>query len=150
MKQIRKLLCFVLVTLSVTSIASAATDYTFETDDTPEYYPSTSYEEIYGSLYNYGGPNIVDYQTTRSRNWSMGPSQQRRRGSWKKLCFPGCRPASARHPAADMVFREGPMVFPKASPRYRNCRRCSRTSRISNISLPPIPAWRGWSVKTAA
>ena len=62
MKRIRKLLCFVLVTLSVTSIASAATDYTFETDDTPEYYPSTSYEEIYGSLYNYGGPNIVDYQ----------------------------------------------------------------------------------------
>ena len=75
MKRIRKLLCFVLVTLSVTSIASAATDYTFETDDTPEYYPSTSYEEIYGSLYNYGGPHIVGYQIPLLGNGDFSPKK---------------------------------------------------------------------------
>lgn len=86
MKQIRKLLCFVLVTLSVTSIASAATDYTFETDDTPEYYPSTSYEEIYGSLYNYGGPNIVDYQIPELEYGTFSTTQT---GIMEKALLPG-------------------------------------------------------------
>lgn len=43
-----------------TSAHAAA--YSFTTNGTPEYYSSTSYEEVYGSQYNYGGPNVVDYQ----------------------------------------------------------------------------------------
>ena len=39
-----------------------ADDYTFHGAAAPEYYPSTSYEEVYGARYNYGGRNIVDYQ----------------------------------------------------------------------------------------
>ena len=39
-----------------------ATDYSFTTTAPQDYYKSTSYEDIYGSQYNYGGKNVVDYQ----------------------------------------------------------------------------------------
>lgn len=44
------------------SVNAFAADYDFETGMDTEYYPSTSYEDAYGSAYNYGGPNLVDYQ----------------------------------------------------------------------------------------
>ena len=40
-----------------------ASDYSFKGTPETEYYPSTSYEVTYGSKYNYGGPNKVDYET---------------------------------------------------------------------------------------
>lgn len=39
-----------------------ATDYSFTTDAPQDYYKSNSYEDVYGSQYNYGGKNVVDYQ----------------------------------------------------------------------------------------
>ena len=39
-----------------------AADYSFTTDAPQDYYGDTSYEDIYGSQYNYGGPNVVDFQ----------------------------------------------------------------------------------------
>lgn len=39
-----------------------AAEYTFETTAPQDYYKSTSYEDVYGSQYNYGGKNVVDYQ----------------------------------------------------------------------------------------
>ena len=44
------------------SVNAFAADYDFETGMDTEYYPSTSDEDAYGSAYNYGGPNLVDYQ----------------------------------------------------------------------------------------
>lgn len=38
-----------------------AADYSFTTDAPQDYYGDTSYEAIYGSQYNYGGPNVVDF-----------------------------------------------------------------------------------------
>lgn len=61
----KKLLSMTLLTaamLSMLTVGAQAADYDFVTDGTPEYYDSTSYEEVYGSQYNYGGPNVVDYQ----------------------------------------------------------------------------------------
>lgn len=49
------------LTISLASTALAA-DYSFNTDAPQDYYEDTSYEDIYGSQYNYGGPNIVDFQ----------------------------------------------------------------------------------------
>ena len=43
------------------STAQAA-DYNFETLAPSDYYNSTSYEDVYGSQYNYSGTNVVDYQ----------------------------------------------------------------------------------------
>lgn len=42
--------------------SALAADYTFETTAPQDYYKSTSYEDVYGSQYNYGGKNVVDYQ----------------------------------------------------------------------------------------
>ena len=49
------------LTLAVPARANAA-DYNFKGAAAPEYYPSTSYEDVYGSRYNYGGKNVSDYQ----------------------------------------------------------------------------------------
>lgn len=61
----KKLLSMTLLTaamLSMLTVGAQAADYDFVTDGTPEYYGSTSYEGVYGSQYNYGGPNVVDSQ----------------------------------------------------------------------------------------
>lgn len=39
-----------------------AADYSFTTDAPQDYYGDTSYEALYGSQYNYGGPNVIDFQ----------------------------------------------------------------------------------------
>ena len=51
----------IVAALSMT-VPAFATDYSFTTDAPQDYYGSTSYEDIYGSQYNYGGKNVVDYQ----------------------------------------------------------------------------------------
>ena len=49
------------LTLAAPARANAA-GYNFKGAAAPEYYPSTSYEDVYGSRYNYGGKNVSDYQ----------------------------------------------------------------------------------------
>ncbi len=64
MKSIRKiggLALSVMMVLSMT-VPALATDYSFTTDAPQDYYGSTSYEDVYGSQYNYGSKNVVDYQ----------------------------------------------------------------------------------------
>lgn len=49
--------------LMMTMAASAnAAEVEFEGVDTTRYYTSTEYQTVYGAQYNYGGPNVVDYQ----------------------------------------------------------------------------------------
>ena len=52
---------FVGVALGLTAYAGAA-DYNFAGVDPPAYYQATGYESVYGSGYNYGGANVVDYR----------------------------------------------------------------------------------------
>ena len=52
-----------LMTMAALSVGTFAADYSFETGAGTEYYPATSYADTYGAAYNYGGPNLVDYQT---------------------------------------------------------------------------------------
>jgi len=44
------------------AVPAFASDYSFTTTAPQDYYGSTSYEDVYGSQYNYGGNNVVDYQ----------------------------------------------------------------------------------------
>ena len=63
MKHIRKIAGLALsavMALSITAPAFAS-DYSFSTTAPQDYYGSTSYEDIYGAQYNYGGRNAVDY-----------------------------------------------------------------------------------------
>lgn len=54
-KQIRKIFGFTLTAAMALSLAANVC--------AAEFYPATSYEDTYGTQYNYGGPNLVDYQT---------------------------------------------------------------------------------------
>ena len=49
------------VALGLTAYAGAA-DYNFAGVDPPAYYQATAYESVYGSGYNYGGANVIDYR----------------------------------------------------------------------------------------
>lgn len=53
---------FTAAMLSTLVVSANAADYSFTTDAPQDYYKSTSYEDVYGSQYNYGGKNVVDYQ----------------------------------------------------------------------------------------
>ena len=57
MKLIRRFLNISLVgcMLLSTSTGAHAVDYSFSTESASDYYSSTSYEDAYGSQYNYGG-----------------------------------------------------------------------------------------------
>lgn len=55
-------LALMLMTMAALSVSAFAIEYSIETEENTEYYPSTSYEVIYGAAYNYGGSNLVDYQ----------------------------------------------------------------------------------------
>lgn len=61
-KNLTKAILPVLTLLALAPSAHAAADYSFQTDAPRDYYKSTSYEDVYGSQYNYGGKNVVDYQ----------------------------------------------------------------------------------------
>ncbi|MEY8318852.1 sortase [Oscillospiraceae bacterium 50-58] len=61
-KNLNKAILPVLAVLALTPSAYAAADYSFETTAPQDYYKSTSYEDVHGSQYNYGGRNVVDYQ----------------------------------------------------------------------------------------
>ena len=55
-------LALMLMTMAALSVSAFAMEYSIETEENTEYYPSTSYEVMYGAAYNYGGSNLADYQ----------------------------------------------------------------------------------------
>lgn len=64
MKHIGKIASLALAAVAALSMAAPAfaSDYSFTTTAPQDYYGSTSYEDVYGSQYNYGGRNVVDYE----------------------------------------------------------------------------------------
>lgn len=60
MRKIHKI-CTLLMAVALFSTQAMASDYNFTTDAPQDYYGSTSYEDVYGAQYNYGGQNAVDF-----------------------------------------------------------------------------------------
>jgi LPXTG-site transpeptidase (sortase) family protein len=56
------LAAFLVCAYAVTDVSAA--DYRFYAKDTDDFYRSTLYEDIYGSEYNYGSPNVTDFADT--------------------------------------------------------------------------------------
>lgn len=88
MKHLKRFVSMALVAaaIAVLPVNAHAADYSFSTDGTPQYYPSTAYEEVYGSQYNYGGPNVVDYQIPELEYGSFSTTQT---GVMEKALLPG-------------------------------------------------------------
>lgn len=63
-----------------------AADYTFDTAADTDYYPSTSYEDTYGTAYHYGSKNLVDYQIPELPYGVLSTTQT---GVMEKLRLPG-------------------------------------------------------------
>ena len=68
------------------SISAHAADYSFTTEAPADYYDSTSYEDVYGSRYNYGGPNVVDYLIPGLKYGRFSVTQT---GPMEKALLPG-------------------------------------------------------------
>lgn len=90
-----------------------AADYGFATGGGSEYYDSTSYEDVYGSQYNYGGPNTVDFQTPELEYGSFSTTQT---GVMEKALLPGLQASSATSSGAGgygiSTGGSGPVVLP--------------------------------------
>ncbi len=84
----QRLICCLALAAALFALPTSAyaADYSFTTDGTPEYYSSTSYEEVYGSQYNYGGPNVVDYQIPELEYGTFSTTQT---GVMEKIPLPG-------------------------------------------------------------
>ena len=77
MKHIRRLtgLALTIITMAALSVEAFAAEYCFETGAGTEYYPATSYGDTYGTAYNFGGPNPVDYQIPKLPYGVSGTTQ---------------------------------------------------------------------------
>lgn len=89
MKRFLSLGTMLLTLTSALAVNASAADFSFQTDGTPEYYPSTSYEDIYGSRYSYDGPNIVNYQIPELPYGAFSTTQT---GIMEKVILPGLQP----------------------------------------------------------
>lgn len=88
MKLFQKLVCMALTATATASlsICAFAADYTFDTAADTDYYPSTSYEDTYGTAYHYGSKNLVDYQIPELPYGVLSTTQT---GVMEKLQLPG-------------------------------------------------------------
>ena len=88
MKHINKIAALALsavAALSMTAPAFAA-DYSYTTKAPQDYYGSTSYKDVYGSQYNYGGRNVVDYDVPELE---YGRSSTTMTGVMERTILPG-------------------------------------------------------------
>lgn len=83
--------------LSLTAPAFAS-DYSFTTKAPQDYYGSTSYEDVYGSQYNYGGRNVVAYDVPELE---YGRTSTTMTGVMERTILPGLQQVVAALDGAD-------------------------------------------------
>jgi len=86
MKRIFSLVALAAVMCCTLAVSAQAVDYSFATGASNDYYDPTAYEDVYGSGYNYGGPNVVDYQIPELEYGSFSTTQT---GVMEKAVLPG-------------------------------------------------------------
>jgi len=84
-KQIGSMVLAVAMTASMAATARAF-DYSFTTDAPQDYYGDTTYEDVYGSQYNYGGPNVIDFRVPELEYGCFSTTQT---GIMEKSMLPG-------------------------------------------------------------
>lgn len=83
--------------LSLTAPAFAS-NYSFTTKAPQDYYGSTSYEDVYGSQYNYGGRNVVAYDVPELE---YGRTSTTMTGVMERTILPGLQQVVAALDGAD-------------------------------------------------
>lgn len=106
-KKITGLMLSVVAALSMT-VPAFASDYSFTTTAPQDYYGSTSYEDVYGSQYNYGGKNVVDYQTPELE---YGVQSTTMTGVMERVTLPGLQPSAATGGGGYGVAGGGPITI---------------------------------------
>ena len=144
-------------------VSTHAADYTFTTEGAADYYGSTSYDEVYGSRYNYGGANAIDYQLPELEYGSFSTTQT---GLMEKALLSGLQQnvqaaaGSSAYgiPAGDGVYVSFPEVLtPPASivyqqPAYTNVEGMERKDgSIGTLQIPSLDiSMKVWEGATTA
>lgn len=94
MKRMKRLRVTVLSFAAVIalSVCARAADYSFMTESPGDYYPSTSYGELYGTQYNYNGINLIDLQIPELEYGVVSTTQT---GIMEKNRLPSLQPGAA-------------------------------------------------------
>ena len=111
MKHIRRLtgLALTIITMAALSVEAFAAEYCFETGAGTEYYPATSYGDTYGTAYNFGGPNPMDYQIPELPYGVSGTTQI---GIMEKNYLPGLQQNAGTSISGDYGISGGLYDFP--------------------------------------
>lgn len=91
----KHILAKILTTAAIAStllVSAQAMDYSFTTDAPQDFYKSGSYEDVYGSQYNYGGKNVVDFQIPELEYGRFSTTQT---GVMERTILPGLQAAVA-------------------------------------------------------
>lgn len=105
-------LALMLITMAALPVNAFAMEYSIETEENTEYYPSTSYEVMYGAAYNYGGSNLVDYQIPEL---SYGVSSTTQIGIMEKERLPSLQQNVVTSISGDYDIFGGLYDFPAAA-----------------------------------
>ena len=146
-------LALMLITAASLSVSAFAADYDFETGMDTEYYPSTSYEDTYGSAYNYGGPNLVDYHIPELPYGSFSTTQI---GVMEKGLLPGLQQTVGTAISGEYGLSDGSYDLPSDStatvkpsvPAYTSVDGMERKDgSIGTLKIPPLninmKVWEG-------
>jgi LPXTG-site transpeptidase (sortase) family protein len=121
--------------ISAMAVNAQAADYTFSTDSTPEYYPSTSYEDTYNSQYNYGGQNVIDFQIPELTYGTFSTTQT---GVMEKVLLPGLQQSVATGTASGGYGISDGTTSVVVS---NTATEISSTTGGSSTLLPSVPAF---------
>ena len=176
MKQIRKIAGLALsavMALSMTAPAFAS-DYSFTTTAPQDYYKSTSYEDVYGAQYNYGGHNAVDYDVPELEYGRMSTTQT---GIMERTILPGLQGTVAAvgdpggygvgggvgGPLTELVIEgtggSGPVITPTTpsvqQPGYTSVQGMAyKNGSIGTVKIPKlslsVPVWEGETTASMA
>ena len=154
MKHIRKIAGLMLsltAALSLT-VPAFASDYSFTTDAPQDFYGSTSYEDVYGSQYNYGGKNVVDYQVPELE---YGVQSTTMTGVMERTILPGLQQTVGTGGGGYGVAGGGGPITVLVGGTGAGGSTSVTNPTVPTLppppptSSPPTPAWRAWPIRTA-
>ena len=154
MKLFQKLVCMALTATATASlsICAFAADYTFDTAADTDYYPSTSYEDTYGTAYHYGSKNLVDYQIPELPYGVLSTTQT---GVMEKLRLPGLQQTVGGSASGIYGVDSGvgipavtPVIPSYQEPAYTSAKDMERKAAITEAPSTPSAASRIWKSVT--